>query len=296
MHIGITGASGFLGQEIVKSARLLGHRVTGFSRNQNAKIQGCQEVRVFGPQMDLSDIHALVHLAGESILGVWTQAKRERILRSRIDGTRWVVESMRRVAAKPGILVSASATGIYGNRGDEILTESSAPDTSDFLGEVASAWEQEARKSEITGARCVLLRIAMVLGQNAGAMPLIGSIFRLGLGGNLGTGKQWMPWIHVADIAGLVLHAIQQPELHGALNAASPVQIRNEEFTKALGEILRRPTFFAVPAFVLKTLAREESVLVLNSQRVVPEVALKTGYRFRFPDIRSALKDFYGPP
>jgi len=296
MHIGITGASGLLGQEIVKLAESQGHQVTGFSRNQHAKIQGCREVRAFKPQMDLSDIQAVVHLAGESILGVWTKAKRERIRRSRIEGTRWVVESMKRAASKPVILVSASATGIYGNRGDEILTESSAPDTSDFLGQVAFAWELEGRKSETTGARCVLLRIAMVLGQNGGALPLIGSIFRLGLGGNLGSGKQWMPWIHVADIAGLVLHAIQQPDLHGPLNAASPVQIRNAEFTKALGEILKRPTFFAVPAFGLKMLAREESVLVLNSQRVVPETALKTGYRFRFPDIKSALKNFYGSP
>jgi uncharacterized protein len=189
VHIGITGVSGLLGQEIAKFARLQGHRVTGFSRNRNAKIQGCQEVRAFEPQMDLSDIQAMVHLAGESILGVWTKAKRDRILRSRIDGTRWVVESIRRAASKPDTLVSASATGIYGNRGDEILTESSAPDTSDFLGQVASAWELEGRKSEITGARCVLLRIAMVLAHNGGAMPLIGSIFRLGLGGNLGNGK-----------------------------------------------------------------------------------------------------------
>jgi uncharacterized protein (TIGR01777 family) len=294
MHIGITGVSGFLGQEIAKFARLQGHQVTGFSRNRNAKIQGCQQVRLFQPQMDLGDIQAMVHLAGESILGIWTKAKRERILRSRIDGTRWVVESMRRAASKPDILVSASATGIYGNRGEEILTESSAPETSDFLSQVAYAWELEGRKSEITGARCVLLRIAMVLGGNGGAMPLIGSIFRLGLGGNLGNGKQWMPWIHVADIAGLVLHAIQQPDVHGPLNAASSVQIRNEEFTRAMGEILKRPTLCAVPAFVLKTLAREESVLVLNSQRVVPEAALKTGYRFRYPDIRGALKNLYG--
>ena len=294
MHIGITGASGLLGTEIAKFAGAQGHRVTGFSRNKHAKIQGCQEVRVFEPQMDLGDFQAVVHLAGESILGVWTKAKRERILRSRIDGTRWMVESISRAASKPEIFVCASATGIYGNRGDEILTESSPADTSDFLGQVASAWELEGRKSESTGVRCVFLRIAMVLGHNRGALPLIASIFRLGLGGNLGSGKQWMPWIHVEDIAGLVLHAIQQPDLHGPLNAASPVQNRNEEFTRAMGKTLKRPTLFAVPAFALKTLAREESALVLNSQRVVPEAALKTGYRFRYPDIRGALINLCG--
>jgi uncharacterized protein (TIGR01777 family) len=291
MHIGITGASGFLGQEIVDLARLQGHRVIGFSRKQPAQIRGCHESRTFGPQMDLRDIQAVVHLAGEPILGAWTKAKRERILRSRTDGTRWVVEAIKRAANKPEILVSASGAGIYGNRGEEILTERSAPDTSDFLGQVASLWELEGRKVETAGTRYVALRIAMVLGPNGGALPLIGSVFRMGLGGNLGNGKQWMPWIHIADIAGLVLHAIHHSELRGPLNAAGQIPIRNEEFTKAMGEVLRRPTFFPVPAFVLRMLAREESALVLNSQRVVPEAALKTGYEFKYPDIKSALKN-----
>jgi uncharacterized protein len=289
MRIGITGASGFLGQEIVELARLQGHQVIGFSRKQRAQIQGCHEIRAFGPEMDLNGVQAVVHLAGEPILGVWTKEKRERILSSRVDGTRWVVEAIKRTVSKPKILVSASGAGIYGNRGEEILTESSAPDTSDFLGQVASAWEMEGRKVEAAGIRYVALRIAMVLGRNGGALPLIGSVFRMGLGGNLGSGKQWMPWIHVADIAGLVLHATHHDGLRGPLNASGQIPIRNEEFTTAMGEVLKRPTFFAVPAFVLKTLAREESGLVLNSQRVVPEVALKTGYEFKYPDIRTAL-------
>jgi uncharacterized protein (TIGR01777 family) len=290
MHIGITGASGFLGREIVALARLQGHRVIGFSRKQ-AQIQGCHESRTFGPQIDLGDTQAVVHLAGESILGVWTKKKRERILQSRREGTRWVVEAITRAESKPEILVSASGAGIYGDRGEEILTESAAPNTSDFLGQVASVWELEGRKVETAGTRYVALRIAMVLGRNGGAMPLIGAVFRMGLGGNLGHGKQWMPWIHVADIAGLVLHAIHHNELRGPLNAAAQIPIRNEEFSKAMGEVLRRPTFCAVPAFVLKTLAQEESSLVLNSQRIVPEAALKTGYEFKYPDIRSALKN-----
>ena len=295
MHFGITGASGFLGQEIVELARLQGHWVIGFSRKQHAQIPGCHESRAFGPQMDLSDIQAVVHLAGEPILGLWTKEKRERILRSRVEGTRWVVEAIKRAASKPEILVSASGVGIYGNRGEEILTESSSPGTSDFLAQVATAWELEGRKVEVAGTRYVALRIAMVLGRNGGAMPLIGAVFRMGLGGNLGDGKQWMPWIHVADIAGLVLHAIEHNELRGPLNAAGQAPIRNEEFTKAMGEVLKRPAFFAVPALVLRTLAREESTLVLNSQRVVPEAALKMGYAFKYPDIRSALKNLLIP-
>jgi len=294
MDIGITGVSGFLGHEIAELARSQGHRVIGFSRKQDAQIPGCQEIRTFGPQMDLNGLGAVVHLAGESILGLWTKEKKERILKSRVDGTRWVVEAAQRAQRKPEVLISASGAGIYGNRGDEILTESSPPDTSDFLGQVASMWEEEGKKIEAIGVRYVALRNALVLGPHGGASPLIGSVFRLGLGGNLGNGKQWMPWIHVADAAGLALHAIQRPEIRGPLNAASQVQIRNEEFTKAMGEVLQRPTFLAVPAFVLKMAAREESSLVLNSQRVVPEKALQTGYLFKFPDIRTALGSLYG--
>ena len=293
MHIGITGASGLLGQQIVEVARLKGHRVIGFSRKQNARIAGCQEIRVFGPEMDLNDVQAVVHLAGEPILGLWTKNKRERILRSRVDGTRWVVEAIKRAGGTPEILVSASGAAIYGNRGEEVLTESSRTDSSDFLGHVASVWESEGKKAEAAGARYVPLRIAMALAQAGGALPLIGSIFRFGLGGNLGNGKQWMPWIHVADIAGLVLHAIQQTELQGPLNAAASTPIRNEEFTRTIGEVLKRPAFLTVPAFVLKTLLREESALVLNSQRVFPEKALETGYQFQYPDIRSALRNVF---
>jgi uncharacterized protein len=294
MHIGITGASGFIGRQIVELARSQGHPVIGFSREQKAQIPGCQEIRTFGPQMDFNNIQAVVHLAGESIMGLWTKEKREKILRSRIDGTRWVVEAIARAADKPEILVSASGAGIYGNRGEEILSESSAPDTSDFLGQVASAWESEGRKAETVGARYVALRIAMALGRNGGAIPLMRPVFRFGLGGNMGNGKQWMPWIHVADIAGLVFHAIRQSGLRGPLNAAGPVPIRNQEFTKAMSEVLKRPAFFPVPAFVLKTLLQEESALILNSQRVIPEIALKTGYQFKHPDIRSALRNIFG--
>jgi uncharacterized protein (TIGR01777 family) len=295
VHIGITGASGFIGQQMAEVARVQGHRVIGFSRKQNAQIKGCHEIRPFGPKMDLNDIQAVVHLAGESILGLWTKQKREKILRSRIDGTRWVVEAIARAATKPEVLVSASGAAIYGNRGEEILSESSALDTSDFLGQVAFAWESEGRKVEDAGVRYAAMRITMALGREGGAMPLIGSVFRFGLGGNLGNGKQWMPWIHVNDLAGLAMHAIQQGSLPGPLNAVSPVPIRNQEFTRAMSEVLKRPALFSVPAFALKTLLREESCLVLHSQRIVPETALKTGYQFRYPDIKSALKNIFGP-
>jgi len=291
MHIGITGASGFLGRQIVQVARSHGHVVTGFSRKIAASASGCESVRPFGPEMDLNGIEGVIHLAGESILGLWTTEKRNKILRSRTEGTRWVVDAIEQAARKPSALVSASGAGIYGNRGDETLTESSPPGRCNFLAEVGAAWETEGSKAQTVGVRYVPIRIALVLGKGGGAMKLMEPIFRLGLGGKLGTGKQWMSWIHVTDVAELFLHALENSSVSGPLNGSSPNPVRNEEFTKVLGEILKRPTFLAVPEFALKTMLRDEASLVLDSQRITPENALRTGFRFRFPDLRSALAD-----
>ncbi len=291
MHIGITGASGFLARQIIQVAVSRGHVVTGFSRKSAAPIPGCQSIRQFGPEMDLNEIEAVFHLAGESILGLWTKEKRNKILRSRIDGTRWIVNAIERAANKPSALISASGAGIYGDRGEEALTESSATGSSNFLSEVGAAWEAEGSKVQVAGARYVAIRIALVLGKGGGAMQVMEPVFRSGLGGKLGTGKQWMPWIHVADVAGLFLHALENASVRGPLNGASPNPVRNEEFTKIMSEILRRPAFFAAPEFLLKTALRDEASLLLDSQRIIPEKALQTGFRFQFPDLRSALAD-----
>ena len=165
MHIGITGASGFLAKQIIQVALARGHIVTGFSRKPAAPLPGCQSIRSFGPEMDVNGIDAIAHLAGESILGLWTKEKRNKILRSRIEGTRWVVNAIGRAANKPSALVSASGAGIYGNRGEEVLTESSSIALSNFLAEVGSAWEAEGSKAEVAGARYVAIRIALVLGK-----------------------------------------------------------------------------------------------------------------------------------
>lgn len=296
MHIGITGVSGFLGRQIVQVARSHGHVVTGFSRRIAAPVSGCASVRLFGPEMDMNGIEGVIHLAGEPILGLWTTEKRNKILRSRADGTRWVVDAIERTSRKPSALVSASGAGIYGNRGDETLTESSSTGRSSFLAEVGAAWETEGSKAQAAGVRYVPIRIALALGKGGGAMKLMEPVFRFGFGGKLGTGKQWMSWIHVADVAELFLHALENASVSGPLNGSSPNPVRNEEFTKIMGEILKRPTFLAVPEFVLKTMLRDEASLVLDSQRIIPENALRTGFRFRFPDLRSALTDVLGTP
>jgi uncharacterized protein len=291
MHIGITGASGFLAGQIIQVALSRGHVVTAFSRKPAASVTGCVSIRTFGPEMDLNGIEAVVHLAGESILGLWTKEKRSKILRSRADGTRWVVDAIGRAVHKPSALISASGAGIYGNRGEEALTESSSISSSGFLAEVGAAWELEGSKAQIAGVRYVPVRIALVLGKGGGALRFMEPSFRLGLGGKLGTGKQWMPWIHIADIAGLFLHAVENASVRGPMNGASPNPVRNEEFTKVMGEMLKRPAFLTAPELVLKTVLRDEASLLLDSQLIIPEKALQTGFRFRFPDLRNALAD-----
>jgi uncharacterized protein len=291
MHIGITGASGFIGRQLIQEALSREHVVTPYSRRQAAQVPGCEPVRIFGPQIDLSGLNAVIHLAGESILGLWTKRKRTKILQSRIDGTRWIIDAIARARIKPSALISASGVSIYGNRGEEILTDSSSPNTADLLAQVAMAWETEGSKAEAEGVRYVPVRVAMVLGKTGGAIPLMKAGFQVGLGGNLGSGKQWMPWIHVADVAALFLHALETESVRGPLNGTSPNQVRNEQFTKIMGDLLRRPTFFAVPEFALRMLPANEASLFLDSQRIVPEKALQTGFRFRFPDLRNALTD-----
>jgi uncharacterized protein len=290
MHIGITGVSGFLGRQIVQDALSRGHRVTPYSRRPGAPFPGCEAVRLFASDIDLSGIEAIIHLAGEPILGLWTAQKRNKILRSRIDGTRWLVDAIGRARDRPpSVLVGASGAGIYGNRGEENLTESSSTSSAGFLAEVATAWEAEGLKAEVAGVRYVPIRITLVLGKYGGAIPLMKTVFQFGLGGKLGSGKQWMPWIHIVDVAALFLHALETDSIRGPVNGASPNPIRNEEFTKVMGEVLRRPTFFAAPEFALRMFPANEASLVLDSQRIMPEKALQTGFRFRFPDLRSAL-------
>jgi uncharacterized protein len=292
MHIGITGATGFIGRQLVREALSRGHVVIPFSRRQAATIPGSEPLRIFGEQMDLGGINAVIHLAGESILGLWTKQKRTRILESRIAGTRWIINAMKRTRVKPSALISASGVSIYGDRGEEILTESSPPNpAAGFLAQVATAWEAEGAKAEAEGVRYVPVRVATVLGKTGGAIPLMKAAFQLGLGGNLGSGKQWMPWIHLADVAALFLHALETESVRGPVNGTSPNQVRNEQLTRTMGDLLKRPTFLALPEFALRMLPSNEASLFLDSLRIVPEKALQTGFEFRFPDLRTALTD-----
>ncbi len=281
MTIAITGASGFIGRGLAAQLRREGHTVRAISMrgdlNRDSFV-GCD---------------AVVHLAGEPVAQRWTTAARRRIIDSRVNGTRAVVAAMTHLEHKPAVLVSASAVGYYGSRGAEILTESSPP-SSDFLSEVAVAWEGEARAAEKLGVRVVTLRIGVVLGPAGGALARMLLPFRLGLGGRLGNGQQWMSWIHLEDLLALIQFALRTPRLSGAVNAVAPHPATNAEFTRALAHALHRPAIFPVPPFALKLLFGEMAEILLGGQRVLPEAAQREGFQFRYFDLAAALEDALG--
>lgn len=282
MKIGITGARGFIGGHVACLAHERGHEVVAFSRHPGSAD------RRFSTDAapDLSGLDAVVHLAGESIMGLWTPAKKRRIRDSRVEGTRRLVEALNSDAGAPRILVSGSAIGYYGDTGEREVTESDAAGDG-FLAEVAAEWEAEA--AHATQARVTFIRTGLVLGPDGGAMRLIAPAFRLALGGPLGNGRQWMSCVHVDDVAGLILHAMEQEAVRGPLNAVLPAPLRNADFTRALARAVHRPAILPVPAFALKLGLGELSGLLLDSQRVRPEATLASGYRFRHSTIEAAL-------
>jgi uncharacterized protein (TIGR01777 family) len=289
MQIGVTGASGFLGQEIIRQAALQGDQVVAYSRNSTSPVSGAVRTETFGPAMPVSNLDAILHLAGESVFGLWTRARRDRILQSRMQGTRSLVESLRKAPNPPKTLVCASGIGIYGDRGEEELVDETRIADSGFLRDVAVALENEAMRVASFGMRAVTVRIAMVLGQK-GALAVMSPLFSLGLGGRLGTGNHWMSWIHIEDVARLFLHAVREKSLSGSINGVSPFPVRNRDFTRILAQTLRRPALFVCPSFVFKGLLRDQAALLLDSQRALPKRALAIGFRFRFPHLEEALR------
>jgi uncharacterized protein (TIGR01777 family) len=287
MNIGITGASGLIGRRLVGLALRRGYDITAFSRTPERRIEGCT-MRPFPADTppDLSGCEAVVHLAGESVLGLWTRSKRERIARSRIEGTRRVVEGILAMKSRPEVFVSGSAIGIYPDSGDTELLED-APAGRGFLAETAVAWEREAQRSPT--ARTVMLRTGIVLAANGGAFALMKRFFRLGLGGKLGSGRQWMSWIHLDDLARLILFSIENQSISGPVNGTAPWPVRNEDFTRALARALHRPAVFHVPALALRLLG-EFSDELLGSKRVLPGIASAQGFPFEFPELPAALK------
>lgn len=282
MKIGISGASGFVGTELRDQA-VKKHEVVRFSRRARNGSRAWSTER----KPDLSGLDAFINLAGESIMGLWTPDKRRRIADSRVMGTRRLVEAL----AEPGntvkTLVNASAIGFYGDTREQEVNESS-PAGRGFLADVCQRWEGEAHAAEQYGVRVVCVRIGFVLGRG-GAMNLIKPVFSLGLGGNLGSGRQWMSGVHVADVAGAFLWALESDRVSGPVNAVLPDPFRNADFTRQLAHALHRPAFLPAPAFALRLVLGRLSSLLLDSSRVIPRKLKEGGYRYRHPSLTSAL-------
>ncbi len=295
----VTGGTGFIGSRVCTALHQQGDTVHVLSRNPDRAQTRLKSARAFYgwnpeteklPSEATKEIASVVHLAGETIAGKWNDEKKRRIRDSRILSTRNLVESLAAVNTKPDVLVCASAIGYYGDSGDEHFTEVSPPGN-DFLAKVCQEWEAEAQKATDLGIRVVTVRIGLVLGLGGGLLAQMLTPFKMGVGGILGSGRQWMSWIHIDDVIGIILHALENNEIRGPLNATAPTPVRNAEFTKTLGTVLRRPTLLPTPIFALKLMMGEFADFIVLSQNVLPEKTEVSGYEFRHRTLDSALKD-----
>lgn len=299
MKIVISGASGFIGRRLLKTLGQGGHSLHVLSRHQGTnlppgvRLSAWDPMKGPPPEEALIDADAVIYLSGEPVAQRWSDEVKRRIRESRVTGTRNLVQGIAQLAdktaRKPAALVCASATGYYGTRGDETLSESSSPG-SGFLAEVCVEWEREAVAAEPLGVRVASIRTGMALDPRGGAMQRLLPPFRMGVGGKLGSGRQWIPWIHLDDLANLYAFAIDNP-VRGALNGTAPNPVTNADFTRALASAVRRPAILPIPPFAMKLLYGEMAQILFDSQRVLPKQAESAGFRFRFPQLPAALAD-----
>lgn len=299
MKIVVTGATGFIGNALCESLIGEGHQLVLLVRNPEKAKEAFPRAHVIAweasgapPAAVLEGAHAVVHLAGESIAaGRWTKKRRKAIRDSRVMGTRYLVDALALCLHRPGVLVSSSAVGYYGDQRDEILDESSPPG-SDFLASVCKEWEAEATRADSLGIRVVQIRTGLVLSPKGGALPRMLPPFKAFVGGPVGNGRQWMSWIHLEDEVGAIRHVIDNESMRGPVNCTAPHPVSNREFSRTLGKVLKRPAFMPVPAFVLRLVLGEMAQgLLLQGQRVLPRRLEASGYSFRFPRLTEALQD-----
>ena len=290
----ITGATGFIGHHLVEQLLADGNEVNYLARKRSKSLDSRAAFHLWNPgEMPPLDsvptAEVVINLMGEPVAQRWSQEVKQRIVGSRVEGTRKLVSAIGSLKHKPRVLVSASATGYYGDRGDEVLTETSAPGT-DFLADVCVQWEREALRAREFGLRVVILRIAPVLGRAGGIIAKMLPIFRAGLGAKLGSGKQWMPWIHISDLVRLLIYAAKTESMQGPYNASVPEPVKQAQFTDALGKALHRPVLFRAPKFALSLALGEAAGAMLASERVLPKATLEAGWVFNYPELSSALR------
>jgi len=290
LKILLAGGSGFIGKHLIKNWRENSHFVILLSRdcsNNTNFANDCITWDYLKEHHDiLSGVDVVVNLAGTNIATIWTKKQKEKILNSRINATKELVNIINSLNDRPKLFINASAIGIYGNSEIEHFTENSKL-ASNFLAQVVKKWEEEVQKVTIPEVR---LRLGVVLGDDGGVYPKISLPFRLLLGGKVGSGKQWMSWIHVADVVGIINFLIENPHINGAINLTSPNPVTNEEFSKALAKVLNVPYWLTTPAFLLRLLLGEMSQIIIEGQYVIPARLLESGYKFKYINIVDALK------
>jgi hypothetical protein len=288
----VSGATGLIGSAIVSALREKEYRVRRLTRSGGSSKDAVAWDPLAGTidTVGLEGVDAVVHLAGESVMGRWTSAKKARIRNSRVQGTRLLSETIAGLPGPPGVMVCASATGYYGDRGNELLREESDPGNN-FLAGVCREWEAAADPARAAGVRVVHPRFGIVLSPEGGALGTTLPIFKLGGGGRIGSGRQYWPWIAVDDVVGATIHALDSESLSGALNVTVPDPPTNEEYTKTLGYVLGRPTVFPLPAPAARlALGQVADELLLASQRVEPARLRESGYSYRYPELEGALR------
>ncbi len=295
MKILITGASGLIGKALKESFTAKGYEMLLATRSEPKKpsqIQWNADTGFRDEDLErLEGLDAVIHLAGEGIAGLrWTDEKKNAIRDSRVFGTRSIIETFDKLKGKPKTFISGSAIGFYGDRGDDEMTEVS-PAGKTFLAEVCKEWEAESRRAEDLGIRTVLLRTGIVLSKDGGALATMLTPFKLGVGGVIGDGKQWMSWISLDDVVGIINYVLENENVRGAVNVVAPNPVTNEQFTKSLGSVLYRPTFLPLPEFAVHMVFGEMGdALLIDSTRVIPKRLTDAGYAFKFEELKPALQ------
>ena len=295
MKVLITGASGLIGTELQKSFEEQGYEMLLASRSEpkdDGHIRWNMDTGFADEDLArLEGLDAVVHLAGENVSGLrWTDEKKKAIRDSRVFGTRTMIEAFARLEKKPKVFISGSAIGFYGDRDDDEMTETSAAGDT-FLAKVCKEWEAESRRAEDMGIRTVLLRTGIALSKDGGALATMLTPFKLGVGGVVGSGKQWMSWVSLDDVIAVINFALENESLRGAVNVTSPNPVTNEEFTKTLGSVLYRPTFLPLPEFAVNFVFGEMGdALLLDSTRVIPKRLVDAGFEFKFTELKAAIE------